>query len=147
MGDIYPKPQPSPSVPVNVMDGEIYKSVGKYARGAVLFAFEQMGGPPALSEWAEKNPDDFYTKLFPKIIARESEVTHHKTVDQLMDVIDGDYLIEGEDTGDGEFLTTPIEPIAHNWNTSNDGMLAEDALSDAGFEPDFDPADFVDFEV
>jgi hypothetical protein len=146
MGDIYPKPQKSPSVPVNVMDGEIYKSVGKYARGAVLFAFEQMGGPTALTDWAEKNPDEFYTKLFPKIIARESEVTHHKTVDQLMDVIDGDYMIEGDDIPNAEFTPAPVEPIAHNWNTSNDGLLDVDALSDAGFEPDFDPADYADFE-
>ena len=143
MGDIYPKPQRSPSVPTNVMDGEIYKSVGKYARGAVLFAFEQMGGPEGLTSWAEENPDEFYTKLFPKIIARESEVTHHKTVDQLMDVIDGDYEIEGM-----EVIETPdpVEPLSHNWNTSNAGMLDEDTLSEAGFEPDFDPSDFVDFE-
>jgi len=145
MGDIYPKPQPAPSVPVNVMDGEIYKSVGKYARGAVLFAFEQMGGPPALTRWAEDNPDEFYTKLFPKIIARESEVTHHKTVDQLMDVIDGDYVVDGDEEIALPAGTT-YEPLAHNWNTSNDGILDVDALSEVGFEPDFDPSDFVDFE-
>lgn len=146
MGDIYPKPAKPPSVPVNVMDGEIYKSVGKYARGAVLFAFEQMGGPDRLTEWAKANPDEFYTKLFPKIIARESEVTHHKTVDQLMDVIDGDYMVEGDEIPHTEFTPDPVEPIAHNWNTSNDGLLDIDTLSDAGFEPDFDPADYADFE-
>lgn len=126
------------------MDGEIYKSVGKYARSAVLFAFENMGGPEKLAEWAEENPDEFYTKLFPKIIARESEVTHHKTVDQLMDVIDGDYLVEG-DVDDAEFLPTPIEPIAHNWNSSNTGQRDEE-WTDNGFEPAYDPSDIVDFE-
>lgn len=85
----------TPSVP-SAFNGEIYQAVGKYARSAVLFAFEDMGGPEALSEWAQANKDDFYTKLFPKIIARESEVTHHKTVDQLMDVIDGEFEVEGE---------------------------------------------------
>lgn len=145
MGDIYPKPQRAPSVPTNVMDGEIYKSVGKYARGAVLFAFEEMGGPPALTAWAQDNPDEFYTKLFPKIIARESEVTHHKTVDQLMDVIDGDYVVDGDEEIALPADTT-YEPLAHNWNTSNDGILDVDALSEVGFEPDFDPADYADFE-
>jgi hypothetical protein len=63
-----------------------------------------------------------------------------------MDVIDGDYMIEGDDIPNAEFTPAPVEPIAHNWNTSNDGLLDVDALSDAGFEPDFDPADYADFE-
>lgn len=93
-----PKTQ-SPSMP-QAFDGEIFQHVGKYARSAVLYAFENMGGPEALTTWASENPDEFYTKLFPKIIARESEVHHTRTVDQLMDVIDGDYVVEGEDVED-----------------------------------------------
>lgn len=69
-------------------DGNIYEAVGKYARGAVLYAFEQMGGPDRLTEWAEDNPGEFYTKLFPRIITRETEVHHVRSVDELMDVLD-----------------------------------------------------------
>lgn len=132
--------KPAPSVP-QAFNGEIYQNVGKYARGAVLFAFEQMGGPEELTEWAKKNKDDFYTKLFPKIIARESEVTHHKTVDQLMDIIDGDYEVEG-DFDEAPITvpnTTTIEPIAHNWNNGDYVYENDDILREAG-------VDLVDFE-
>lgn len=125
MSDPYPKPltdRPA-GLPV-VLDGEIFQSVGKYSRSAVLFAFEQIGGPVALAHWADKNPDEFYTKLFPKIIARESEVTHHRSVDQLMDVIDGDFAVDGEiedvdfDPRAGEPQNLPdIPELAPNWNT------------------------------
>jgi hypothetical protein len=86
----------NPAVP-DVFTGKIYENVGKYARGAVLYAFEKVGGADGLAEWAMDNPGAFYTKLFPKIIARETEVHHHRTVDDLMDVIDGDFEVEDAD--------------------------------------------------
>ena len=64
-----------PTAP-DVFGGKIYEQVGKYASGAVLYAFEEIGGPKGLAAWAARNPDDFYTKLFPKIITRETEVHH-----------------------------------------------------------------------
>lgn len=149
-----PKVAPDrPNLP-DAFNGEIYKSVGKYARSAVLFAFEQMGGPPALARWGEENPDDFYTKLLPKIIARESEVTHHKTVDQLMDVIDGDYVVDGEfdDVQPGEVMpaarpeaTQAIQPIQHDWNTSDYDLENDEMLAASAFEP-CDGSELVDFE-
>lgn len=136
-----------PNLP-DAFNGEIYKSVGKYARSAVLYAFEEMGGPDGLTAWGIANPDEFYTKLFPKIIARESEVTHHKTVDQLMDIIDGEYEIEGDfdDVQPGE--TGVYAPIAKNWNASdydfeNDQILA-DAIEEYGDE---EGEDLVEFET
>ena len=164
MTDLPDVSTPAPSVPVS-FDGEIYKSVGKYARSAVLFAFESMGGPEALAKWGEDNQDEFYTKLFPKIIARESEVTHHKTVDQLMDVIDGDYVIEGEeipvpdvtdkipaDFGQGQVIPHRIDPIAPNWNATdydyeNDEILRVAGEVDESVETDpTDPYELMDFE-
>ncbi len=151
MADLPDVSTPAPSVPVS-FDGEIYKSVGKYARSAVLFAFENMGGPDALAKWGKENEDEFYTKLFPKIIARESEVTHHKTVDQLMDVIDGDYVVEGDDA-EVVIDTAPrqverVQPIAPNWNATdydfdNDMILAEAATP---IEESVAAVDLVDFE-
>lgn len=82
----------NPTVP-DVFSGQIYENIGKYARGAVLYAFEEVGGPKGLADWARDNPDEFYTKLFPKIIARETEVHHHRSVDDIMDVLDGDYEV------------------------------------------------------
>lgn len=71
MAPSLPKPQ-APTIPV-ANQQMIYENVGKYARGAVLHAFQQIGGTEALAAWAVENPTDFYTKLFPKIIARETE--------------------------------------------------------------------------
>lgn len=86
-------PKGSPSLPAS-FDGQIYQEIGKYARGAIMFAFEQIGGPQGLAQWAYSNPDDFYTKLFPKIVTREAEVVHRRSVDDLMDAIDGDYEVQ-----------------------------------------------------
>lgn len=115
----------------DVFNGEIFQNVGKYARGAVLYAFERSGGPEALSVWAERNPDDFYTKLFPKIIARESEVHHTRTVDQLMDVLDGDYdlddILDAEtvpDTQPTVFDQTPSGDIDHVPEFANPSQIA-----------------------
>jgi hypothetical protein len=132
MTDKFPKPVSAPSVP-KAFDGEIYQAVGKYARSAVLFAFEQNGGAEGLANWAVENKDEFYTKLFPKIIARESEVTHHRSVDQLMDVIDGDYTVEGEVIDEGDV-----------WNTGAD----EECQSKASFamQEDRQPTSAIDGE-
>jgi len=83
----------------DVLQGQIYQNAGKYARGAVLFAFEEIGGPQGLAAWAKDNPNDFYTKLFPKIITRETEVHPTRTMDDLMDVIDAAYEV-AQDAGD-----------------------------------------------
>lgn len=70
------------------IDPQLMESAGKYARGAVLFAFEAVGGAPALAQWAKVNQDDFYTKLFPRIITKEQEVRTLKTVDDLTEMLD-----------------------------------------------------------
>lgn len=143
-----------PNLP-QVFEGEIYKSVGKYARSAVLFAFEQMGGAKGLADWGEANQDEFYTKLFPKIIARESEVTHHKTVDQLMDVIDGDYVVDAEFDEDptvmsladpGRAVQSHI-PVSMNWNATDYDFDNEEILEVASdTEESVSSFDMMDFE-
>lgn len=140
MTDKFPKPVSAPSVP-KAFDGEIYQAVGKYARSAVLFAFEQNGGADGLSEWANENKDEFYTKLFPKIIARESEVTHHRSVDQLMDVIDGDYTIEGE----VEDITDALPVEVGQGQVWSDEITATAQTTEI-YAPEYDASDIVDFE-
>lgn len=56
------------------ISGETYAHVGRYAGSIVMAAFEQMGGLPRMVAWAEGNPTDFYTKLFPKMIQRSQQV-------------------------------------------------------------------------
>jgi len=80
----------APTLPAT-FNGEIYQRVGQYARQAVLYAFEEIGGADGLATWARDNEDEFYTKLFPKIITRETETKHVKSLDELMDAVDGTY--------------------------------------------------------
>ncbi len=117
----------SPSLP-DVFNGEIYRQVGKYARSAVLFAFEELGGPEGLAEWGKQNKDEFYTKLFPKVIARESEVQHVRGIDDLMDLLDGDYEVIGD---------SPVE----------DAVVVSDMVEQTStmmVHPDFDEFDIDD---
>jgi hypothetical protein len=82
------------------MQGAIYENAGKYARGAVLYAFEAVGGPQGLADWAADNPDAFYTKMFTKIIAKEVEVTDRRGIDELLDALDGEYsVVQDADVG------------------------------------------------
>lgn len=126
MAPTLPKAPSAPHLP-DAVRGTIYENVGKYARGAVLFAFDQIGGPGALADWARKNPDDFYTKLFPKIITKEVEVTEKRGVDELLDVLDGDYeVVSAED----QAQSAPDPPAAGPHLPG----------------PDYDIDDLVDFE-
>lgn len=88
-----PTRQSSPSSP-EVFGGEIYQHVGRFARGAIVYAFQRIGGADALATWAKDNQTDFYTKLFPRVVTREVEVHGaQRSVDELMGAIDGDYEV------------------------------------------------------
>lgn len=57
-----------------MLSAEAYQHVGRYSGAVVLSVFEQIGGAPRMANWADQNPTDFYTKLFPKLIARSQQV-------------------------------------------------------------------------
>lgn len=75
-------------LPMGGGDGQLMLSAGKYARQAVLTAFEMIGGVQALAEWAEDNRGEFYTKLFTKTITRETEVEHRGSLEDYLDELD-----------------------------------------------------------
>jgi hypothetical protein len=56
------------------ISGEQYQHAGRFAGALVLSCFEQIGGLPRMAQWADTNPTDFYTKLFPKMITRAQQV-------------------------------------------------------------------------
>lgn len=66
----------------------LYGHIGKFAGNQVAQAYEEMGGLPRFVAWAEKNPDEFYTKVFPKIIAKPVEHTVSDGVESLLDRLD-----------------------------------------------------------
>lgn len=81
-------------VPAVDPEGVIIANAGKHARNAVLTAFEMMGGTAGLVTWAQRNAaneTDFYTKLFPKVIQKEVEVSKQGSIEDVLNVIDGEY--------------------------------------------------------
>jgi hypothetical protein len=57
-----------------MISAEQYQHVGRYAGALVMSCFEQIGGLGRMAAWADTNPTDFYTKLFPKMISRSAQV-------------------------------------------------------------------------
>lgn len=75
-------------------DGNLYAHVGRYAGRMVLVAFDMMGGVDRLADWADKNPGDFFTKVFPKVIAKPVEHSVSEGVEALLERLDaGDSAI------------------------------------------------------
>lgn len=85
-------------LPSTDADGNLYQHVGRYAGQMVITAFDMIGGVDRLAAWAEANPSDFFTKVFPKVIAKPVEHTVSEGVEALLERLDGSdraVLIEG----------------------------------------------------
>lgn len=57
-----------------MISAEQYQHLGRMGGALVLSCFEMIGGLPRMASWADQNPTDFYTKLFPKVISRSQQV-------------------------------------------------------------------------
>lgn len=82
------------------ISAEAYQHVGRFAGALVLSCFEMIGGLPRMANWADDNPTDFYTKLYPKLISRSQQVdvSGTLTIDDAItrlerqgDIVDADY--------------------------------------------------------
>jgi hypothetical protein len=69
-------------------DGAVIQHTGRYAREAVLTAFNMIGGVDRLADWADKNPGEFFTKLMPKVITREVDIGTGEGVEELLRQLD-----------------------------------------------------------
>jgi hypothetical protein len=65
-------------------DGAVLPHAGRYARECVLVAFEMIGGVERMADWAHRNPDLFYTRLYSKVITREVEMHASEGVEDLL---------------------------------------------------------------
>lgn len=70
--------------------GELMVNAGRYSRGAVIAAFEMIGGIETFAEWADENQGEFYTKLFGKTIGREVENKSSDSVEEYLKILDGE---------------------------------------------------------
>lgn len=81
-------------------DGALLAHSGKYARNAVMLAFEMIGGTERLAEWANDNPGEFYTKLFSKTITRETDHNVNVGIEDALEHLDA---LEAEEGDNGVF--------------------------------------------
>lgn len=59
---------------IPMISAEQYQHVGRFAGAVVMSVFEQIGGVRRMAEWADGNPTDYFTKIFPKMISRSQQV-------------------------------------------------------------------------
>ena len=123
-------------LPIVAPDGNLAVNPGKYARGAIALAFEMVGGVEAFAEWAEDNPDEFYTKMFTKIVGREMEIGVSEGVESLLDALDNGAL-------DGDIIEGTAQEIdfAEVEEVSGDHVKAKLLLRAAAYaegEPEND---------
>lgn len=59
---------------IPMISAEQYQHVGRFAGAVVMSVFEQIGGVRRMAEWADENPTDYFTKIFPKMISRSQQV-------------------------------------------------------------------------
>jgi len=69
-------------------DGAVIPHAGRYARECVLLAFEMIGGVERMASWADKNPSEFYTRLYAKVITREVEVGASTSLEEMLAKLD-----------------------------------------------------------
>jgi len=109
--------------------GEITVNAGRYARGAVAAAFQMIGGIEKFAEWAEDNPTEFYTKMFGKVIGRETETKATDNVEALLKILDG----EAVDITDQVAAEMNVKPTPLRTETAS--ILGEASKMYAAAEP------------
>lgn len=92
---------PAPIVPpapvpmeLNPIAASVYENLGRNAGMAVMAAFHNLGGVDGLTHWAKSNPEQFYTKLFPKVIAATKAADTGQATDNTLDILDAEFRSE-----------------------------------------------------
>lgn len=78
-------------------DGAIITHAGRYARECVLLAFEMIGGVERMADWADKNPDLFYTRLYTRVMTKEVEVHASEGIEELLARLDSAEVLADDD--------------------------------------------------
>lgn len=92
---------------IPMISAEQYQHVGRYAGATVMHVHESIGGAARFAAWADGNPTDFYTKIFPKMISR----SQHVDISGTLTIDDAINRLEGQSAPIGEFAEfEEIEP-------------------------------------
>lgn len=88
------------ALPYAAPDGEFFARVGrKYLKNAGVAVFHMLGGVERMAKWADENPDDFYTKIYPKLLDKTVEVHDMRSIEDViseLDEVSGDLAIDAE---------------------------------------------------
>ncbi len=113
--------------------GELSVNAGRYTRGAVLAAYQMIGGLETLATWADDNQGEFFTKMFAKVIGREVEIGVADSVEALLDKLDNNILENS--IIDGEFEDVSLGTMPEKREALRNAALiyaAQEAPSEAG---------------
>lgn len=93
--------QAAAQLPYAAPDGTFFQNIGrKYLKDAGIAVFHMIGGVERMAEWANKNEGDYYTKIYPKLLEKQVEITDMRTVEDVIDDLDAEKL---EQAIDAEF--------------------------------------------
>lgn len=100
-----PRKASGPLAAIPAIDPALYMNMSKYAGSAVMTVFEQIGGTNRMAEWADENPGDFYTKLFPKIISapKEVNVSGRISIEDAVKMLDAEEGVDYTNVEDAHF--------------------------------------------
>ena len=80
-------------LPYAAPDGEFFASVGrKYLKNAGLAVFHMIGGVEAMAKWANANKSDYYTKIYPKLLEKQVEITDNRTIEDVVNDLDNEVI-------------------------------------------------------
>jgi hypothetical protein len=99
------KRKSGPLANIPQIDPALYQNIGKYHGVAVLTAFEQIGGVQRLTEWADENTGEFYTKIWAKTIStpKELQVSGTVSIEQAIKALDAEELTPYPDAEDATY--------------------------------------------
>ncbi len=120
--------------------GDLNINAGRHTRTAIMAAFEMIGGTERLAEWADENPGEFFTKLFPKMATREVDDQIANSIEDMLDQLDGGAL-PGKGVLDGEYVEVDTKSIP---SLVEEDVPEED--EDADWDEDYDYEDEYDDE-
>lgn len=85
--------QAAAELPYAAPDGTFFANIGrKYLKDAGVAVFHMIGGVERMAKWANENEGDYYTKIYPKLLEKQIEISDMRTVEDVIDDLDAEKL-------------------------------------------------------
>lgn len=84
-------------LPSVMPDGTFMATLGpKYMKNCGIAVFHMIGGVGAFAEWANRNKDDFYKSIYPKLLGKEVEINDRRSIEDVITDIDDEGVIDAD---------------------------------------------------